>query len=166
MICHMVSIVAACLRFSVCQLSMIGHISIKTLVVGYDASVLGFPFGCLLDSAYCDRSTSSWFKLCEAIINFYFQLDLQTWEFWLFHFSFQTILALNRSTFDIVLCLLVIDDWAFCSRNTSWLLLCFSCWFSSWFAKDRACCNRSTCSWLTLCFSRCEVIMFYFALLT
>ena len=70
------------------------------------------------------------------------------------------MLALNGSTFDTVLCLLVIDD----CRNTSWLLLCFR--FSSWFAKDRACCNRSTCSWLTLSFSWCEVIMFYFALLT
>ena len=43
MICHMVSIVAACLWFSVCYLSMIRHTAIKTLVVGYDASVLGFP---------------------------------------------------------------------------------------------------------------------------
>ena len=36
----------------------------------------GFSFGCLPDAAYCDRSISSWFKLCEAIIDFYFELDL------------------------------------------------------------------------------------------
>ena len=80
MICHIVSTVAVDLWFYVCYLPMIGHSAIKTLVVGYDASVLSFPFGCLPDSAYCNRSFFSWLKSCfsgcEAIINFYSELDL------------------------------------------------------------------------------------------
>ena len=39
MICHIVSTVSVDLWFYVCYLPMIGHSAIKTLVVGYDASV-------------------------------------------------------------------------------------------------------------------------------